>query len=61
MLDGGNDGYRQRLAQVERIIGELNALKVMHYEPMADKGGEMYGKAKEIIEPFIKEIRDNFC
>lgn len=61
MLDSGNDGYRQRLAQVERIIGELNALKVMYYEPMADKGGEMYLQAKEVVENVTVELRNNFC
>lgn len=56
-----NDGYRQQLAQVERVIGELNALKVSYYEPLDEDGGELYIKAKEVIGKVIEEIRDNFC
>lgn len=56
-----NDGYRQRLAQAERAIGELNALKALCYEPSVIGGGELYVKAEEVIDKTVEEIRDNFC
>lgn len=56
-----NDGYRQQLAQAERAIGELNALKVMYYEPYESNGGVHYQSGKKIIDKMVKEIRDNFC
>lgn len=60
-MHSGNDGYRQRLAQAERAIGELNALKVLYYEPLEDNGGVFYTSAKKIIDKVVEEIRDNFC
>lgn len=56
-----NDRYRQQLAQAERSIGELNALKALCYEPLDIGGGESYIKAKEVIDKVVEEIRDNFC
>lgn len=56
-----NDGYRQQLAQAERVIGELNVLKALCYEPSIIGGGELYIKAEEVIGKVIEEIRDNFC
>ena len=61
IMNSINDGYRQMLAQAERTIGELNALKSMTYEPQDTKGGVYYQTAKRIIDKMVDEIRNNFC
>lgn len=49
--------YGLKLAQLEKAIGELNALVVMHYNPQNPKDSQ-YLELKEMVEKVTKELRN---
>lgn len=47
-----------RWMQLEKTIGELNALKISYYDSTGlDR--ELYLKAEKIIDGMVDELRDN--
>lgn len=50
--------YQMKLAQLERVKGELRALAAIWYDP-AFSGGDTYKTIKPMIESFVKDLSDN--
>ena len=48
-----------RQMQLQKTIGELNALTMMYYDPMTNINLD-YRKIKEMVEQFEKELKENF-
>ena len=51
-----NQVYLMRQIQLERCIGELNALKASYYDPMGDN--KNYYLVSKIIKSMIDELRN---
>ena len=51
--------YGLRLAQLEKVKGELKALCAMWYDPCYRGGGGRYEELKEMSEKFLRNLSDS--
>ena len=51
--------YVMRQMQLQKVIGELNALKASCFNPQAAEGGELYERVDKLIDKMISELTDN--
>lgn len=51
--------YMIRQMQLQKVIGELNALKLTFFDSMTGNSEE-WKRARKIIEGMINELKDNF-
>lgn len=52
--------YQRRMLQTQKVINELNILKIMYYDPDTSNGGKAYEKVSNIINDIIFELEERF-
>jgi hypothetical protein len=45
--------------QLQKVIGELNALKASCFNPQQAEGGELYERVDKLIDDMISKLEDN--
>ena len=51
--------YVVRQMQLQKVIGELNALKASCFNPQQAEGGELYERVDKLIDDMISKLEDN--